>query len=221
MNFTDALRLFGITAQKFGALATVEELTKMYHKLALKAHPDRNKDDPSATATFQKINSAHKLLEAEFKSRRPSFRQNVPYYDADADDDSDDSVPPDSYCYEWEFDYPPKKEQMDANQFQIWQEQVRQMKELHIQQEIRAQEEERIAKAELDRREAIALAQIQKLKEEQVLRLQKEQEAEAIWKRAQRKQMETTFAEHQQLPDCKFGYLCRYPPGVCKFNHAS
>lgn len=37
-------------------------IKKKYHKLALKLHPDKNKEDPDATAKFQRIAEAHKCL---------------------------------------------------------------------------------------------------------------------------------------------------------------
>jgi len=42
--------------------ATNSEIKKSYHKLALKLHPDKNKDNPQATAKFQLLNDAYSLL---------------------------------------------------------------------------------------------------------------------------------------------------------------
>jgi DnaJ-domain-containing protein 1 len=35
--------------------ANAAAIKKAYHKLALLSHPDKNKDDPSATANFQRL----------------------------------------------------------------------------------------------------------------------------------------------------------------------
>jgi DnaJ-domain-containing protein 1 len=45
-----------------GPNATPQEIRKAYHALALKLHPDKNRDDPEATAKFQELNNAFDLL---------------------------------------------------------------------------------------------------------------------------------------------------------------
>lgn len=42
--------------------ATVEEIKKVYRKLALETHPDRNPNDPSAEERFKKISEAYGVL---------------------------------------------------------------------------------------------------------------------------------------------------------------
>ncbi|EGR33193.1 hypothetical protein IMG5_206853 [Ichthyophthirius multifiliis] len=42
--------------------ASIEEIKKAYKQLALKIHPDKNKDDPTAKEKFQKIVEAYNIL---------------------------------------------------------------------------------------------------------------------------------------------------------------
>jgi len=42
--------------------ASDQEIKKSYYKLALKVHPDRNKDDPEANEKFQKLGRAYEIL---------------------------------------------------------------------------------------------------------------------------------------------------------------
>ena len=42
--------------------ATAPEIKKAYHKLALKYHPDRNKDDATAETKFKDISEAYAVL---------------------------------------------------------------------------------------------------------------------------------------------------------------
>mmetsp|Transcript_158483 Transcript_158483/g.279764 ORF Transcript_158483/g.279764 Transcript_158483/m.279764 type:complete len:386 (+) Transcript_158483:54-1211(+) len=42
--------------------ADVSEIRRAYRRLALRWHPDKNQDDPSATAQFQQISSAYEVL---------------------------------------------------------------------------------------------------------------------------------------------------------------
>lgn len=48
--------------------ATLEEIKKVYHSLALKYHPDRNKSE-SAAKKFREINAAYSIL-ADLNKRR-------------------------------------------------------------------------------------------------------------------------------------------------------
>ena len=41
--------------------ATLKQVKKAYRKLAIKYHPDKNKDDPNAQDKFQDINAAYEV----------------------------------------------------------------------------------------------------------------------------------------------------------------
>lgn len=47
--------------------ATPDEVKRAYRQLALKYHPDKNRNDPSAHEKFQDINRAHKILSDQLK----------------------------------------------------------------------------------------------------------------------------------------------------------
>ena len=47
--------------------ADKDEIKKAYRKLAMKYHPDQNKDDPSAEAKFKEVNEAYDVLKDEQK----------------------------------------------------------------------------------------------------------------------------------------------------------
>lgn len=49
--------------------ATDDEIKKAYRRLALKYHPDKNPDDPDATAKFQQISNAYAVL-SDAKQRK-------------------------------------------------------------------------------------------------------------------------------------------------------
>ncbi|XP_071486256.1 dnaJ homolog subfamily C member 5G-like [Diadema antillarum] len=49
--------------------ATDEQIKKSYRRLALRYHPDKNRDDPTAEDKFKEINRAHKVLTDEKKKQ--------------------------------------------------------------------------------------------------------------------------------------------------------
>ncbi len=58
--------------------ASLKEIHKAYLALAKQLHPDKNKDNPTATADFQKLNEAYHTLK-EPESRREYDRKNMKY----------------------------------------------------------------------------------------------------------------------------------------------
>jgi molecular chaperone DnaJ len=49
--------------------ASQEEIKKAYRKLALKYHPDKNKDDPNAEQKFVEVSNAYDVLSDEEKKK--------------------------------------------------------------------------------------------------------------------------------------------------------
>ena len=47
--------------------ASDDDIKKAYRKLAMKYHPDRNKDDKTAEAKFKELNAAYDVLKDEQK----------------------------------------------------------------------------------------------------------------------------------------------------------
>ena len=59
MDIECALHILKLPNKNF----TSEELKKQYRKMALKLHPDKNKNDSNATKAFQDVTSAYQLLQ--------------------------------------------------------------------------------------------------------------------------------------------------------------
>lgn len=54
--------------------ASTDDIKKAYKKLAMKYHPDRNKDDASAEKKFKEINEAYQVLgDVEKKKQYDQF----------------------------------------------------------------------------------------------------------------------------------------------------
>jgi curved DNA-binding protein len=61
----DYYKLLGVTKS-----ATKDELKKAFRKLAMKYHPDKNKDDKAAEEKFKKINEAYAVLSDDQKRKQ-------------------------------------------------------------------------------------------------------------------------------------------------------
>ncbi|MCB1116020.1 MAG: molecular chaperone DnaJ [Chlamydiia bacterium] len=70
---TDYYQVLGVTKS-----ASQDEIKKAYRKLALKYHPDKNKDNPDAEKKFKEVSEAYEVLSDEQK------RQMYDQYGADA-----------------------------------------------------------------------------------------------------------------------------------------
>ncbi len=57
MSGTDYYKVLGVEKS-----ATASDIKKAYHKLAIKYHPDKNKDDKAAEAKFKEISEAYAVL---------------------------------------------------------------------------------------------------------------------------------------------------------------
>ena len=57
MNINEARKIFGVSRD-----FSLAELKKRYHILALQMHPDKNGNTPEATAAFQELNAAYRVL---------------------------------------------------------------------------------------------------------------------------------------------------------------
>ncbi|CAG7890447.1 unnamed protein product, partial [Brassica rapa] len=73
-----------------GATATQQEIRKAYHKLALRLHPDKNKDDQEAKEKFQQLQKVISILGDEEK--RAVYDQTGSVDDADLSGDVVDNL---------------------------------------------------------------------------------------------------------------------------------
>ncbi|KAF7304978.1 hypothetical protein MKEN_01212500 [Mycena kentingensis (nom. inval.)] len=85
MKLDDAYNVLGLEPG-----CSLEELKSKYKQAALKSHPDKNPDDPNATALFQRVGEAYQVL---VKALDPSQEDSDEYEDDDDyyyDDDDED-----------------------------------------------------------------------------------------------------------------------------------
>ena len=59
--------------------ATIEEIKKSYRRLSMLYHPDKNKNNPEATAKFQKISEAYETLGDKDKKKEYDMTRNNPF----------------------------------------------------------------------------------------------------------------------------------------------
>ncbi len=59
--------------------ATIDEIKKSYRKLSMMYHPDKNKNNPEATAKFQKISEAYETLGDFEKKNKYDMSRNDPF----------------------------------------------------------------------------------------------------------------------------------------------
>ena len=72
--------------------SSAEEIKKVYRKLAMQYHPDRNGDNPESENRIKEINEAYQILGDEKKRRRYDLQYRQPFensvfYEGDVDDD--------------------------------------------------------------------------------------------------------------------------------------
>lgn len=72
MNVKDARSILGVSRD-----CSLVELKKRYHILALKLHPDKNGNTVEATAAFQKLNAAYRLLLLEVDANGDACKMNA------------------------------------------------------------------------------------------------------------------------------------------------
>ena len=76
MNYKDYYKILGV-----GNNASNEEIKKVYRKLALKFHPDKNPGDKLAEDKFKEINEAHHVLsDPEKRKKYDQFGQDWQHY---------------------------------------------------------------------------------------------------------------------------------------------
>jgi DnaJ-class molecular chaperone len=60
--------------------ATIDEIKKSYRRLSMLYHPDKNKNNPDATAKFQKISEAYETLGDQAKKTEYDAMRNNPFF---------------------------------------------------------------------------------------------------------------------------------------------
>jgi curved DNA-binding protein CbpA len=80
MNIKDARKLLGVSRD-----CSLPELNKQYRILALRLHPDKNGDSPDATAAFQELNAAYRMLLLDAKADAHDATNATDATDADTD----------------------------------------------------------------------------------------------------------------------------------------
>ena len=60
--------------------ATIDEIKKSYRRLSMLYHPDKNKNNPDATAKFQKISEAYETLGDQGKKTEYDAMRNNPFF---------------------------------------------------------------------------------------------------------------------------------------------
>jgi DnaJ-class molecular chaperone len=60
--------------------ASIDEIKKSYRRLSMLYHPDRNKNNPEATAKIQKINEAYENLGDQDKKTEYDMMRNNPFF---------------------------------------------------------------------------------------------------------------------------------------------
>lgn len=66
----DHYKVLGLPSGEEGAAQTIEQIEKAYRLQSRARHPDKNPDDPNATADFQLLSSSYKLLRDESLRRQ-------------------------------------------------------------------------------------------------------------------------------------------------------
>jgi curved DNA-binding protein len=77
MNYKDYYSILGVAKN-----ATVDEIKKAYHKLAVKYHPDKNKGNKTANEKFMELNEANQVLsDPEKRKKYDQFGADWKHYE--------------------------------------------------------------------------------------------------------------------------------------------
>jgi DnaJ-class molecular chaperone len=60
--------------------ASIDEIKKSYRRLSMLYHPDKNNNNPDATAKFQRINEAYEILGDQEKKNEYDVSRNNPFF---------------------------------------------------------------------------------------------------------------------------------------------